>query len=640
MKTVAVIQARFDSSRLPGKALMELGGIPVLAWLVRAVDAAPGIDNAVIATSDEPSDDPIVEWCQNAGVKCYRGPKQDVLRRFAIAVEGEQADIALRLTGDCPFHDPQVLGGAVALRKLTNADYVTSCHPESWPDGLDCEVFTREALMEADDKAIRPSERESVTRYFRFRRPRYLVETYVCPLPGLSTERWTLDYPEDLAFLEAVVEKLGSDGPFSYLEILELLDREPELRNINKDGVHNLGVTQVMDEDVKTGAFFHHNREQATKILAGRRSEPVSPLLTFGLRGHVWDVDGNEYVDLDFGHSPLLFGHAHSPINSEMSRALNCGTSLPHSGHTRLSAEERIESFFPGAESSSFFGSTFEAETAVVKALPIICGRKKVAVFGTENFCRHWNEMLNQNILMCRGHEVEFFLDTLADRGQEFSHCVLSPMADFEPVTGFFSELNEILIKNRIRLIVDETESALHFGLGGGAGYRNLEPDLYLLGPNVANGLGFASLSGDPMLTAEIDTCLMSLEGGLPNRLQALPGEQIVFPVVLKVLDEVLAVDAYQQISEISKIVIAGISEKIEESGFASEISIAGPMALPRIVIDSKEEEVMRSKLRLALKENGILISRHMAFCLAHGSADAGAIIEGWHRALVTISRK
>jgi glutamate-1-semialdehyde 2,1-aminomutase len=635
MRTVAVIQARFDSSRLPGKALMDLGGMPVLAWLVRAVDAAPGIDHAVIATSDETSDDPIADWCHQSGIRYYRGPKHDVLRRFAIAVEGEGADVALRLTGDCPFHDPQVLGGAVALRKLRAADYVSSAHPESWPDGLDCEVFTREALMAADREAKRPSERESVTRFFRFRRPRFVVETYACPLPGLTGERWTLDYPEDLAFMQAVIAEMGIDRPFSYLDILALLDRKPELRAINKDGVHNLGVTQVMDEDVRTGAFFVHDSTQADKISGRKTTASDAPVLTFGLRGHAWDVDGNEFVDLDSGPSPLLFGHAWPEVNQEINRALQEGITLPYAGYSRQMAAEKIQACFRKAEDCLFFGSTLEAAITMAAALPRITGRSRYAIFGPADMCRFWSSLQDGCLASDVGNDIDTFLATLDRSGSDLSHCLVLPLADRQVAPGFFARLKDILNRHNILLVIDEQQTALHCGVGGGSAMFGLEPDLYVLGANIANGLGLTTITGDKSLVAEIDGSRQVVAG--MDRQRSISGEQIVFAAANKVLDEVMEKNPTALVTATGDEVIKRVGQLVAETAWNEKLKISGPGCLPRIEMSGEDAETNRERLRLALRENGVLVSRHMALCVAHGSADISAITEGWRRSLVIL---
>jgi spore coat polysaccharide biosynthesis protein SpsF (cytidylyltransferase family) len=133
------------------------------------------------------------------------------------------------------------VGQTIRLRTITGADYASNTDPPSWPDGLDCEVVTAAALLAATDEATRPSDREHVTPFVRADRARFSARNLPAPLPGLADERWTLDSPEDYAFLSRIARKLAPERPPSFLEILAVLDREPQLRDINRHLVRNAG---------------------------------------------------------------------------------------------------------------------------------------------------------------------------------------------------------------------------------------------------------------------------------------------------------------------------------------------------------------------------------------------------------------
>ena len=164
------------SSRLPGKVMEPLGQHPVISWVVRASKSIPGIDRVVIATSTSKQDEVIALWCESNDVDCYRGSENDVLGRYAMAARSEKAEIIIRITADCPFLAPLVCGQVLMLFKRSNADYASNDDPCTWPDGLDCEVFSAKALYEADNEAHDAFEREHVTPFIRRRRKRYPSE--------------------------------------------------------------------------------------------------------------------------------------------------------------------------------------------------------------------------------------------------------------------------------------------------------------------------------------------------------------------------------------------------------------------------------------------------------------------------------
>jgi spore coat polysaccharide biosynthesis protein SpsF (cytidylyltransferase family) len=234
MRTVALIQARTGSTRLPGKVLAELGGQPLLSLVIERTLAAPGLDAVAVATSDLRRDDAVAALAERSGVGVVRGSEQDVLDRFRAGARQLGAELVVRVTADCPLVDPELIGRLLAFREREGLDYAaipTGGIPgvRCFPDGLDTEVFTADALDIAWREATSAPDREHVSllikRDARFRRA--FLESDV----DLARERWTVDHPEDLEFVRAVVARLGRDC--GYRDVLALLEREPTLREIN-----------------------------------------------------------------------------------------------------------------------------------------------------------------------------------------------------------------------------------------------------------------------------------------------------------------------------------------------------------------------------------------------------------------------
>lgn len=236
MRTVAVIQARMGSSRLPGKVLMQLGNRSVLQRVMERVSTASLVDEVMVATSVLPGDDGIWRECARLGVRCFRGSEQDVLARFHGAAEAAGADHVVRITGDCPLFDGSVLDSMLAKYRGTDpaADYMSNVAVRRFPRGLDAEVFSRAALHKAAAEAKEPHQREHVTPYF-YENPGLFRLGSFEGTEDLSAHRWTLDTPEDWAFMERVHEALSGAFGDSYGtgEVLELLRRHPEIFRLN-----------------------------------------------------------------------------------------------------------------------------------------------------------------------------------------------------------------------------------------------------------------------------------------------------------------------------------------------------------------------------------------------------------------------
>ncbi|EEA93264.1 cytidylyltransferase domain-containing protein [Pseudovibrio sp. JE062] len=227
---LAILQARLSSSRLPGKVLKPILGKPMLIHQIERIRRSKLIDELVVATSCEESDDQLEHCLKQAGCKVYRGDLSDVLSRFCGAAQQlPEASTIVRLTGDCPLTDWNVLDAAIAYFKANSFDYVSNADPATWPDGLDVEVMTRSALFDAGKHAKLKSDREHVTSYIRNNKQHYRIGTLLND-EDLSALRWTVDEPEDFAFVTKVYDRLYSSNPnFATKEILDLIAVEPDL---------------------------------------------------------------------------------------------------------------------------------------------------------------------------------------------------------------------------------------------------------------------------------------------------------------------------------------------------------------------------------------------------------------------------
>lgn len=233
-RTACIVQARIGSTRLPGKVLEMLGEASVLEHVLRRCEAIEGVDEVVCATVAGKDGDAVASLAESLDVAVYRGSERDVLARYHGAAHAVGADVVLRVTSDCPLIDPEVCAEVLKLRADAKADYAANNMPPSWPHGLDCEAFTIAALDEAATTAIAAEDHEHVTPWMRRNRA-YRRVNLTGPGGDLAAQRWTLDYPEDLAFLRAVYERLPHGGAGrSWRTAADIVRREPQLALINE----------------------------------------------------------------------------------------------------------------------------------------------------------------------------------------------------------------------------------------------------------------------------------------------------------------------------------------------------------------------------------------------------------------------
>ena len=263
-RVVAIIQGRMASSRLPGKVLLDIAGQPMLARVYARTARATTVASSMVATTTDASDDPVAAFCGRHGIVCARGSQYDVLDRYYQAALMSQADVVVRITADCPAIDPALiddvvrvlLDGAAAPRQDGSLDFVANRlpppYPRSFPIGLDVEVCTFGALERAWREGHDAQHREHVMPYM------YEGVTLAAVSPTLSlgtssrgfhiglcntvpnhgSYRWTVDTPEDMAFMRAVYTRFNGHDDFSWNDVLELVEREPALAEINANVRH------------------------------------------------------------------------------------------------------------------------------------------------------------------------------------------------------------------------------------------------------------------------------------------------------------------------------------------------------------------------------------------------------------------
>jgi spore coat polysaccharide biosynthesis protein SpsF (cytidylyltransferase family) len=226
---LVVVQARMSSTRLPGKVLADVEGESMLALLLRRLQRAPSVAEIVVATSDDGSDDLVADAARALGVRVHRGSLEDVLSRFIGAADGHEGPI-VRVTGDCPLTDPHIVEAVLeCFAGTAGAGYGSNVEPRTFPDGLDVEVFSPEALRRADELAVDPSDREHVTTLMRRRRDLFPAASLTCP-DALGHLSWTVDDRDDLEFIRAVAGRLGPDRHTATMQqILDTVRRPPSL---------------------------------------------------------------------------------------------------------------------------------------------------------------------------------------------------------------------------------------------------------------------------------------------------------------------------------------------------------------------------------------------------------------------------
>lgn len=516
---LAILQARYSSSRLPGKVLRPLLEKPMLYRQIERIKQARRIDALVVATSTAPSDDAIEAMCVDYGLQCYRGSLDDVLDRFYQAATKFKADHVVRLTGDCPLCDPSLIDQVIEKHVGGGFDYTSNVLPPTYPDGLDIEIFRYTALKAAWTEAKLTSEREHVTPFIHGQ-PKRFAQGSVQGTRNLSHLRWTVDDPADFELVEKIYQSLYPKSPkFTTQDVLNFLEANKELMDLNKNTTRNEGFTKSLrkDEFEKRYQKSLAMLERALKVIPlgsqtfskSKTQYPVGVSPMFIERGQgskVWDVDGNKYIDFVNSLAAINLGYCDPDVTKAVEEQLRQGTvfSLPHPLETQVA--EQLVKMVPGVEMVRFGKNGSDATAGAIRVSRAHTGRDHVAVCGYHGWQDWYIGSTARNLGVPEAtrnltHQFTYNkIDSLRDIFKKFpdqvAAVIMEPMNLDEPQGHFLSEVKELAHKNGAIFILDETVTGFRYANGGAQEYFNVTADLVTFGKGVANGYPIAAIGG------------------------------------------------------------------------------------------------------------------------------------------------
>lgn len=589
MRTVAIVQARFSSRRLPGKVLRPLAGEPMLTHVLRRAACIPGVDAVCLATSTNPDDDAVAELAASLGFTVYRGSLDDVLDRFRGAAEAMQADICVRITADCPLLDPFVVGAVLDLRARTGADYASNVHPPTFPDGLDCEVFTREALEFAWREANTPAQREHVTPFLYQSGDRFQCVNLTRHM-ARPDARLTVDDEDDVTLVSTLLDCLEGPAPQCYRhdEVLNILDATPP---------PDLGRARLRNEGYATSLQRHPFTERAHAVIPGgahtySRGDDQLPLeaprgFVKGKGARVHDVDGREWVDWGMGINNVLIGHAEEAIDDAAIAAIRCGQAFTRPTPHEVELAERLVAHFPGMDMVKFAKNGSDPNSAAIRLARAITGRDLIGYDETAPFLSIHDWFIGRTVVNAgvpqaiRDLSVPFRLndtasvDALFDAHGPRLACVILEIArDKRPAPGFLERLRRRCDANGTLLVFDEVVTGFRYALRGLYSELGVTPDLLSIGKGMANGYAIAALLGRRVYMER---------GGIRHDqervffLSTTNGpEQSALAAAQATLEFYLQQDVIGRLSEVGRAVRKGLDEAAARHGISHRVGTLG----------------------------------------------------------------
>ena len=518
-QVTVILQARTSSSRLPGKVVANLAGRPLLAFLVERLSRCKAVNRIILATTESEADNQLEVLGKSLGLIVVRGDEADVLSRFALAAEQTDAQVLVRITGDCPFVDPSLLEDMIDEFRKTNVDYLSNCITPTYPDGLDIEVFTRDSLLRSQQECVDSEQREHVTPWIResgnFKLGQKL---HHC---DLSLMRWTVDEPEDLEVIRDVVGYFEGRSDFGWEEVLELTNLQPQLFSKNAKFTRNEGA--MMGEGQKLW-------RRAKRVIPGgnmllsKRAEMLLPeqwpsYFTRAKGCRVVDLDGRELIDMSImGIGTNLLGYGHPEVDAAVATTIDSGNMSTLNCPEEVWLAERLVALHPWAEMARFARSGGEANAIAIRIARAATGRDAVAICGYHGW-HDWylatnlqtDSGLEEHLLpglepngVPRGlagtvHPFSFNkfdqLDDIASK-HDLAAVKMEVQRSTPPEPGFLEKIRDLCTRRGIVLIFDECTSGFRETFGGLHLKYGIEPDMAMFGKALGNGYAITATIG------------------------------------------------------------------------------------------------------------------------------------------------
>lgn len=572
---LAIVQARMGSTRLPGKVLKEIDGQSLISILLARLSQSQCIDKIVVATTEGGIDDQLAESCAELGYSVFRGSEIDVLSRYYYAAGKYQASTIVRITGDCPLVDSDIVDQVIRAFKDNCVDYASNIEPPSFPDGLDVEVFSYHALSEAFHEAEEGREREHVTSYLREKQHirRFNVKSSV----DFSHMRWTVDDPADFIVVENVFKHFSPKGNFSWKDVLFLSDTAPLLFAANSGGIRNMG------SEMSKGQKLWGRAKRVIpggNMLLSKRPEMFLPekwpsYFDKSKGCAVWDLDGNRYTDMSImGVGTNILGYGHPKVDEAVKNAISKGNMSTLNCPEEVLLAERLVEMHPWADMVKFARSGGEANAIAVRIARAATGKDNVAICGYHGW-HDWylatnlggSDGLTSHLLpglepagVPQGLHGTVFpfqynnfpeLEALVKKNN-IGVIKMEVVRNVEPEDDFLINVRKLADEKGIVLIFDECTSGFRETFGGIHKKYGVEPDITMFGKALGNGYAITAVVGRRSVMESAQSTFIS---------STFWTERIGPTAALAALDVMMELKSWETITESGKLVRQGVAD-------------------------------------------------------------------------------
>jgi len=626
-KTIAIVQARMGSTRLPGKALLQVQGKPLIGHLLERLSRSTLLDGIVLAIPESSVNDELAHLGETYGIQVFRGSELDVLDRYSAAAQTYPADAYVRVTGDCPLVDANLVDQIVGLFWNNQLDYART--GVTFPDGLDIEVFKALLLFDAANFARESYDREHVTPFIRRRAAEH--SDVLEHDRDYSRLRLTVDEPEDFDVIESIFDAFGHNH-FDFADVAKLIEAQPELFVANQHIVRDEGSTMGTGQKLWRRA---KNVIPGGSMLFSKKAELFSqakwPAYFSRSQGcRVWDLDGNSFIDAGYmGVGTNILGYCHPLVDEAVKGVVESGNLTSLNGPEEVRLAEILCEIHPWADMARFTRSGGEACAVAIRIARASSGKDGVAICGYHG----WHDWyLSANL----GHDSALdthLLPGLDPRGvpaqlaglvRPFEYNNLEQLRailevgtvgtvfmevqrNIPPAPGFLRGVVELAHRYGAVVVFDECTSGFREAFGGLHLLHGVEPDIAILGKTLGNGYAINAVIGSRKVMKSAEATFIS---------STFWTERIGPAAALASLTAMEAEDAPRRVHAIGLEVREGWAQAASSAGL--EIAISGLPALSTYSVIGYDGPEVKTFIVERMLERGYLAPPAFYASLSH----------------------
>ncbi len=629
-----IVQARYNSTRLPGKILKKINNVTLLEILIKRILKSKKINSLIIACTKNKHDDEILKICKKYSVKIFRGSDKDVRSRYLEASKKYKVHNIIRITSDCPLIDHRLMDALIDKFFLGNYQYLSNTIKPTYPDGMDIEIFKSELINPLKSSKISNLDKEHVTPSFHNKK-KYKIYNFESK-KDYSKLRLTVDTKEDFYFLDDLLKKFNYNYMISLKKILNFSDKNKNFFIKSKMKKRNLGTKLNLGQKYWIRA---NNIIPGGTMLFSKNPDLHLPNLwpayfskANGI--NIWDLENKKYKDIFLmGVGTNTLGYSYQPIENKIKKNLYKSNMSSLNSIEEILLAEKLVDMHKWAEKVRFTRSGGEANAVAIRIARAYSTKSNIAICGYHGW-HDWylstnlSNKKNLNNHLIKNLSIKGVPRNLKNTVFPFEYNNYSQLKklvedknigiikmeverNYVPKNNFLKKIRELCNKKNIILIFDECTSGFRGCFGGLHLNYNVNPDILILGKALGNGYAINAVLGKKdIMNASNKTFISS----------TFWTERIGPIAALETLKQMEKIKSWKLITNIGKKIKKNWLKISENNGL--KINVQGIDALPNFIFNSNRHNAYKSYISQEMVRKKILASNTVYTCISHGDND------------------